>query len=112
MSTFPCFSQQKKALNGLDFLAVFDLFMTETAQLADLVLPASDSLGNLELHDYGQAGHPYLGLIKPAASSPIGWPTWKLLFTLARRFGLERLFPWEDNSEAISYRVSDCRMKI
>ena len=31
----------RKALGSLDFLAVIDIFLTETAQLADLVLPAA-----------------------------------------------------------------------
>ncbi|MBI5252411.1 MAG: molybdopterin-dependent oxidoreductase [Desulfomonile tiedjei] len=112
LSTFPAYSKQYRAMQGLDFLAVHDLFMTQTAQLADLVLPASDHLDNLELHDYGQAGKPYLGLIKPAVSSPIGWPAWKLLFNLAGRLGLERFFPWWDNRDAIAYRLSDCTIKL
>ncbi len=112
MSTFPAYQEHKKALQGLDFLAVFDLFMTQTAQLADLVLPAADYLDNLELHDYGQIGYPYLGLIRPASLNPIGWPTWKLLFSLARELGLESLFPWEDNRDALIYRLSGGSVRI
>lgn len=112
MSTFPAYSEHKRALEKLDFLAVFDLFMTQTAQLADLVLPASDHLDNLELHDYGQAGEPYLGLVKPATSNPIGWPTWKLLFRLARELGLERLLPWDDARDALAYRLSTGSVRI
>ncbi len=63
--TFPDSKTQTKAFQKLDFLAAFDLFMTPTARLAHLVFPASDFLENLELHDYGQSGRPYLGLIRP-----------------------------------------------
>jgi len=105
--TFPDSRTQAKAFRELDFLAVFDLFMTPTAQLADLVLPAADFLENLELHDYGQSGRPYLGLIKPVTATSKGWPAWKLIFELARRLGLGRLFPWRDNREALIYKLSE-----
>jgi anaerobic selenocysteine-containing dehydrogenase len=105
--TFPDSKTQKKAFQELDFLAVFDLFMTPTAQLANLVFPAADFLENLELHDYGQSGRPYLGLIKPVTVSTKGWPAWKFIFELARRLGLGKLFPWKDNREALIYKLSE-----
>ena len=105
--TFPDSKTQTKAFQKLDFLAVFDLFMTPTARLAHLVFPASDFLENLELHDYGQSGRPYLGLIKPATVTTKGWPAWKLIFELARRLGLWKLFPWQDSREALIYKLSE-----
>lgn len=112
MLTFPASHLQKEAFGRLDFLAVFDLFMTPTAQLASLVFPAADFLENFEIHDYGQIGHPYLGLIQPVTISSKGWPTWKLIFELARRLGLEGLFPWPDNRHAIGYRLSGSGMEF
>jgi len=106
MATFPAVEQQREALGKLDFLAVFDLFMTPTARLADLVFSATDHLDNTELHDYGRVGSPYLGLMRPATSSPKGWPAWKLVFELARSLDIGHLLPWKDNREAISERLS------
>ncbi len=106
MVTFPSVHRQGEALRALDFLAVFDLFMTPTARLADLVFPGADQLDNLELHDYGRVGRPYLGLMRPASISQKGWPTWRLVFELARQFGLSPLFPWDHNRDAIAYRLS------
>jgi len=105
--TLPDSKTQTRALRQLDFLAVFDLFMTPTAQLAHLVFPASDFLENLELHDYGQGGRPYLGLIKPVTLTTTGWPAWKLIFELARSLGLGELLPWQDNREALTYKLSE-----
>ena len=105
--TFPDSHLHARAFGKLDFLAVFDLFMTPTAQAAHLVLPAADFLENLELHDYGVTARPYLGLVQPVVSDEAGLPTWKLIFELARRLGLEELFPWTDNGEAVSYRLSE-----
>jgi anaerobic selenocysteine-containing dehydrogenase len=105
--TFPDSNTQTKALRKLDFLAVFDLFMTPTAQLANLLLPAADFLENIELHDYGQGGRPYLGLIKPVTVTTNGWPAWKLIFEFAKRLGLGKLFPWQGNREALIYKLSE-----
>jgi len=105
--SFPDSKTQAKALQALDFLAVFDLFMTPTAKLANLVFPAADFLENLELHDYGQGGRSYLGLIKPVAVTTQGWPAWKLIFELARKLGLGELFPWKENWEALMYKLSE-----
>ncbi|WP_160166932.1 molybdopterin-containing oxidoreductase family protein [Desulfotignum phosphitoxidans] len=106
LMTFPGTPIYRQAFKKLDFLAVFDLFMTPTAQIADLVLPAATFLENLELIDYGRGGKPYLGLIRPVADTGFGWPAWKLIFRLADAFGLKNLFPWRDNKEAIKHRLS------
>ena len=45
-----------QALKKLDFLAVAEIFMTPTAQLADLVLPAAT---NFEFDDIGHYGLPH-----------------------------------------------------
>jgi len=104
--TFPGSQTQARAFQGLDFLAVFDLFMTPTAKWAHLVLPASDFLENLELHDYGWSGDAYLGLVQPVTAVTKGWPAWRLVFELARKLGLEKLFPWQENRQAIIHRLS------
>jgi formate dehydrogenase (coenzyme F420) alpha subunit len=110
--TFPSVVRQKQALERLDFLAVFDLFMTSTAKLAHLVIPGGDFLDNMELHDYGRIGLPYLGLIQPATASPKGWPMWKLVFELSRHLGLDNFFPWRDNREALIHRLSGTNVKF
>lgn len=112
MMTFPCVGRQGESLNKLDFLAVSELFMTPTARLADLVLPAADHLDNTELHDYGRIGKPYLGLMHPSTVSRKGWPTWKLVFELARRLDLGYLFPWDDNRDAIADRLSGAGVNL
>lgn len=112
MVTFPSTPRYAEIFDSLDFLVVFDLFMTPTARLADLVFPAADQLDNLELHDYGRVGTPCLGMMRPVSVSPKGWPTWRFLFELARRLDLGRLFPWENNRQAITYRLSGARVSF
>ena len=74
MLTFPDPALLGQALRSLDFLAVFDMFMTETARMADLVLPAVTHFEHVELHDYFKSGQSYLGLVRPVDVTGKGLP--------------------------------------
>lgn len=104
--TFAASNLYGRAFESLDFLAVFDLFLTPTARLAHVVLPAADFLETLELHDYFAAGRSRLGLVRPVVSSSTRWPAWKLLFELARKWDLGDFFPWKENEEALAFRLA------
>ncbi len=112
LMTFPQTSVYRRAFDKLEFMAVFDLFMTPTAQAADLVFPAATYLENLELIDYGRMGQPHLGLIQPVLDSGYGWPTWKFLFRLAQALDLGNILPWQDNHEALRYRLSSSSIRL
>jgi predicted molibdopterin-dependent oxidoreductase YjgC len=71
------------ALSRLDFLIVQDLFLTETAQLADVVLPAS-SFAEIDGTFLAPGGD--ILPLNPAVS-PIGRPDWKILAMLGQRMG-------------------------
>ncbi len=105
LMTFPNTSEYAKAFEQLEFMAVFDIFNTSTAQAADLIFPAASFLENLELIDYGRGGEPYLGLIQPAVEPGYGWPTWKFIFGLAQALDLGQFLPWQDNEQAIKHRL-------
>jgi anaerobic selenocysteine-containing dehydrogenase len=69
----------KEALEELEFLAVIDLFMTETAKYADIVLPATSFLEtNL-----------YLGGEKVVNPPGKAWPDEKIIVELANKMGLK-----------------------
>jgi len=90
------------ALNRLDFLVVSDLFLTPTAALADIVLPAAT---NYEFNDLGHYGVPWGGVhARPKLIDPVGqcWSDMKILNELAKRVGLGEYF-WEDTDEALDY---------
>ncbi|MBN1106707.1 MAG: molybdopterin-dependent oxidoreductase [Deltaproteobacteria bacterium] len=89
----------KKAFERLEFLVVEDLFMTETAQLASLVLPASSFLESEEIRDiyFNHEGIPLIAksnkVIEPIGNTREDWKIWA---ELGRRMGYGEHFPWQD----------------
>ncbi len=70
------------------FTVVHDLFLTDTADHADIVLPATSTLEQLDIHK--AYGHLYLSLNRPAIS-PVGEakPNTEVFRLLAARLGLD-----------------------
>lgn len=92
-----------EAIKQLDFLAVSEIFLTPTAQMADLVLPAAIQF---EFDDIGHFGfrHGYV-LARPKILDPPAecWSDSKILNELGRRLGYGEFF-WEN--------VRDCLDEI
>ncbi|MBP1723768.1 MAG: molybdopterin oxidoreductase, partial [Deltaproteobacteria bacterium] len=83
------------ALKKLDFLAVAEIFLTPTAQLADIVLPTAT---NFEFDDMGHYGMPHGFLLaRPKVVEPPGecLPDLLILNELGNKCGLEKFF-WPD----------------
>ena len=72
-----------KSLSGLDFLVVQDLFLTETARLADVVFPVA-GFAEVEGTFLGPMGKM---LSLRAATPPLGRPDWQILAELGKRMG-------------------------
>lgn len=102
--SWPDTEKVKQAFAKLDLVVVMDLFMTETAEQADIVLPACSSLEKEGLaYNYAlTAGIPYVMLSKRIID-PIGesWPDWKFYSELGRRLGYEEYFPWSSDEEVV-----------
>ncbi|MDY6880712.1 MAG: molybdopterin-dependent oxidoreductase [Thermodesulfobacteriota bacterium] len=86
-----------EALMKLEFLAVSDLFMTPTAALADIVLPAATQFEFNDIGNYG-VGHNYI-LARPKIVDPPGecWPDTKILNELGKSLTPKEY--WYDNYE-------------
>jgi anaerobic selenocysteine-containing dehydrogenase len=87
----------REALGKLEFIAVIDLFMTETAKHADLVLPAAFFLERDEI-----ATMP-VNLQNKVVDGDECWPDWKFWWELSKRMGYEKHFPWQSLEEIINY---------
>ncbi|WCK55620.1 molybdopterin oxidoreductase family protein [Aneurinibacillus sp. Ricciae_BoGa-3] len=87
----------EQGLKKLEFLVVVDMFVSETAKLADLILPSSSYLEdegtvtNLE----GRVMH------RPAARKPPGKSKhdWQILCEVASVFGKAQFFPYQTSED-------------
>ncbi|MBN1228105.1 MAG: molybdopterin-dependent oxidoreductase [Deltaproteobacteria bacterium] len=98
-------SKTKEALNKLELLVVIDLFMTETAKMADLVLPTCTFFEREEILDLYALNHgiPYV-ILRKKAIDPIGksLPDAEIWLTLGKKMFPE-YFPWKDLEELYDY---------
>ncbi len=85
------------ALMKLDFFAVSDIFMTPTASLADIVLPAATQFEFNDIGHYG-LGHGYILARPKVVDPPEGcWPDMKILNELGKSLTSEEY--WCDDYE-------------
>lgn len=104
--TMPESKKTTEALKKLDLLVVINPFMTETGEMADIVLPACTFLEKMGLGMvYGiNAGLPYILLRKQLIEPPgESWADWKFWTELARRMGLGEYFPWNTDEEVVAH---------
>ena len=104
--TLPDSRRVQEAMKKLDFMVVMDPFMTPTAELADIVLPACTFMEKRGVgYVYGvNTGIPY-ALLRKKVIEPIGesWADWKIWTELARRMGYGEHFPWNTEEEVIDF---------
>jgi len=100
----------EEALKKLDFLVVADLFMTPTAELADIVLPACTFLERTRFVTYDtHADHSWNVhsriALSPKVVEPLGesWSDWKIICELGRAMGYGEYFPWKTEKVAIDH---------
>ena len=96
----------QRALGQLDFLVVSELFMTATAELADIVLPDATIF---ERNGF-QAQTGYKGgfvALRQKVVDPIGEsrPVFEVEYELAQKMGMAHSYPWRSTDEWIDYKL-------
>ncbi len=81
------------ALKELDFMVVTDMFMTPTAELADIVLPVCTFLEMDSVSESPVA--PYVGVTRKVAQIGESRSDYQIYQGMAKRMGLEKYFPEE-----------------
>jgi anaerobic selenocysteine-containing dehydrogenase len=102
VSCFPNTGKVLRALSKLDLLVVHELFLNDTTQLADVVLPACTFLEKGEIsiqslrRDYPVRTR--LPVVKPLYEA---LSEWRFLTLLGQRLGYEEFFPFTSDEELI-----------
>jgi anaerobic selenocysteine-containing dehydrogenase len=84
----------RDAMMSLEFIAVADLFMTETAKIADIVLPVASWLERDSVTKNDQTSINHFHLQQKTVQLGECWSDYKILNELAKKLGFsERMFP-------------------
>lgn len=109
--TNPNTPKVKKALSSLDLLVVRDLFLTETAQLADYVLPAATYLERSELVTH--ALFHTVTLTSRVLPPPEGvQDEYQFFHDLAHRLGAGEYFLWGNEDELNRWLLADTGLTL
>jgi len=105
-------NRTREAFTKVETLVVIDLFMTETAKLADVILPATTGFEKTQLNRSSIRNNPMF--LQNAVIAPVGdsWPDWKIVFELGRRLGFAAEFPWQTAEEAIDYQLEPAGVTV
>lgn len=102
--TWPGTKKVRQAFEKLDLLVVADLFMTETAKLADIFLPAVAFPERRIMRDHFFEGIPLIALgNKVVEPPPDCLEDWRIWAELGKRMGYAENFPWRDTDELFAY---------
>ncbi len=104
--TYPNTTRVRQALEQLDLLVVMDMFMTPTARMADIVLPAASPYERTQLITSAAPFGPdqsqwWIALRQGVVDPGERRSDWWLLRNLAHRLGYADFYPWENEEEAI-----------
>lgn len=104
--TWPNAHKMREALEKVEFLSVISVTMNETAELADLILPAASFLERTEIWEILSLSFskPYITLRNKVTDFYESRPDPEIWFSLAKRMGYEEYFPWNNMEELIKHQ--------
>jgi anaerobic selenocysteine-containing dehydrogenase len=108
--TNPNTSKVQKALGSLELFVVRDLFLTETAQLADYVLPAASFLERVELHTH--AKYQTITMTRKVLEYPDVQDEYQFLHDIAHRLDFGKYFPWKDETELTDWILESAGLSL
>lgn len=102
LSCFANTGKVRQALAKLDLLVVHDLFMNDTAQFADVVLPACTFLEKGEISTQSlRRDYPVRTRLPVVTPLTEALPEWSFLSLLGRRLGYQEYFPFQSDDEVL-----------
>ncbi|MBW1802938.1 MAG: molybdopterin-dependent oxidoreductase, partial [Deltaproteobacteria bacterium] len=110
MVSYPSSTRTYEALMKLDFVVVSELFMTPTAALADILLPAAWGMEHEEV-GYWPGWYESIRAYPKVVDSPGEcWADTKIINELAKRLGFGEHF-WEEDDDALDYMLEPSGIK-
>jgi anaerobic selenocysteine-containing dehydrogenase len=102
--TMPNTNKVKRAFSKLELLVVMDIFMTDTAKMAHIVLPGAAFPERQDLRHWRQNGLS-LTVATKRVVEPVGncMEDWKIWAELGKKMGYGEYFPWQDADELFEY---------
>jgi anaerobic selenocysteine-containing dehydrogenase len=106
-------NRAKKAFEKLEFLLVYDMFLSATAQMADLILPAPSLFETFGYRAYSGRQGGFLSL-KPKVIEPIGESRHFTLveYEIAKRLGIEEGYPFTNDIEWVNFMLKPTGLTI
>jgi len=111
--TWPDSDKFRQGREKLDLLVVVDIFMTDTAKMADIVLPGTSFWERQELRPYAGRGLPLITLanrvVEPGGNA---MEESMMLAELGRRMGYAEYFPWADTDELFEHLFEETNISL
>jgi anaerobic selenocysteine-containing dehydrogenase len=106
-------SRTLQGLKELEFLVVSDIFKTATAEIADIILPETSDYERYGFRCYTSANGGFVSL-RQKVIEPIGEsrPIFDIEYEIAKRMGLEAVFPWKNTNEWINHRLKAAEITL
>lgn len=93
LSQLPNTTKVRAAFNQVDFVAVADFFLNDTAEMANLFLPVTTVFEQLDL--ISTSWNNYITLVEPIVAPKGGAkPDWQIFSELAVKMGLKNFWPF------------------
>ncbi len=104
LMTMPNTNKVRRAFEKLDFMAVIDIFMTDTARMADLVLPGTSFAEREDLRHWRADGLSLVVATNKVVEPPGNcMEDWKIWAALAEKMGYGEYFPWKTTVDLLEY---------
>jgi anaerobic selenocysteine-containing dehydrogenase len=106
-------TKTRQALEKLELLVVCDIFMSATAEMADIILPEASEFEQHSFQNYASVEGGFVAL-KPKVIEPIGESrtAFEIEYELARKMGLNAAYPWTNNEEWVNYRLKASKITM
>lgn len=106
MLSIPDYENNKRAFSKLDLLVAIDIHFSETAWLADVILPESTYLERGDSIQEANGLKPTLVMRKPAVTPRHDTrPGWEIMKDLADRLGIGQYFPYHSLEDLWAYQL-------